>query len=88
MVIAFSSSAAHSGETLRLTTRPNVTTSVFWSLNSNANTKATLLLLPGGGGGYGRVENGVATSRNFLVRSATLFRERGFNVPILIGRNA
>jgi hypothetical protein len=82
IVIACSSSAAHSGETLRLTTRPNVTTSVFWSPNPNPNAKATLLLFPGGNGGYGRVEGGVATSRNFLVRSATLFRERGFNVAI------
>jgi hypothetical protein len=77
-----SSTIAHSGETLRIATRPNVTTTVFWSPNTASNAKPTLLLFPGGSGGYGRVESGEPKSQNFLVRSSALFRERGFNVAI------
>ena len=69
------------GSTFKLPTREGVSTTVFWEATPDA--KATVLLFPGGGGGYGRVENGKATSSNFLVRSAPYFTANGFNVAIL-----
>ena len=73
--------AANAGGTLlELPTREGVTTTVFWEPAHDAH--ATLLLFPGGDGGFGRVEDGVATSRNFLVRIAPLLVGKGFNVAI------
>jgi pimeloyl-ACP methyl ester carboxylesterase len=61
-------------------TREGVSTTVFWL--AAASPKATVLLFPGGGGGFGKVEAGVAGSRNFLVRAAPLFVAQGYNVAI------
>lgn len=61
-------------------TREGVSTTLFWQ--AATMPKATLLLFPGGGGGFGKVEAGVAGSRNFLVRAAPLFVARGYNVAI------
>lgn len=73
--------AAHAqGSTFKVPTREGVSTTVFWE--SAPDATATVLLFPGGGGGYGRVENGQATSGNFLVRSASYFIANGFNVAI------
>ena len=49
-------------------TREGITTSLFWQ--EAKAPKATLLMFPGGGGGFGKVKAGVAGSRNFLVRAA------------------
>jgi hypothetical protein len=57
-----------------------VITTFFWL--PAAAPKATLLLFPGGGGGFGRVAGGVAGGRNFLVRTAPLFVAQGYNVAI------
>jgi pimeloyl-ACP methyl ester carboxylesterase len=70
---------AKAGETIRVATRPHVTTTVYWWPHSEA--AATLLLFPGSDG-YGGVAAGLPKGRNFLVRSTSLFRERGFNVAI------
>lgn len=43
---------------------------------------ATLILLPGGDGGTGRMIDGKPGSNNFLARSRALFAERGFNVVV------
>ena len=72
--------AAEAGTMVKLPTREGVVTTLFWE--PAANAKATLLLFPGGGGGFGKVEEGRATSGNFLVRSAPLFVAKGFNVAI------
>ena len=73
--------AAHAqGSTFKVPTREGVSTTVFWE--STPDAAATVLLFPGGSGGYGRVENGKATSGNFLVRSAPYFKANGFNVAI------
>jgi len=72
--------AAAAGRVLQVPTREGVTTTLYWEPADHA--QATVLLFPGGGGGFGRVEGGRATSNNFLVRSAALFVERGFNVAI------
>jgi len=43
---------------------------------------ATLILLPGGDAGTGKVVDGIPTSANFLVRSRAEFFARGFNVIV------
>lgn len=68
------------GVLLKVPTREGVTTTVFWEPAPSA--KGTVLLFPGGGGGFGQVEAGRATGNNFLVRSAPRFIANGFNVAI------
>lgn len=68
------------GVRFEVVTREGVLTPVFWEAAEGA--KATVLLFPGGGGGFGRMEAGRPTSRNFLVRSAAEFVSRGYNVAI------
>lgn len=74
-------STAHAeGVLLKVPTRDGVVTTLFWE--AAADSKATVLLFPGGGGGFGKVEDGKATGGNFLVRSAPHFLANGFNVAI------
>ena len=68
------------GGLFKVPTRPDVKTTVFWEKVDGA--KATVLLFPGGGGGFGKVEDGRPTSNNFLVRSVPYFVANGFNVAI------
>lgn len=68
------------GTLFKVPIRPDVKTTLFWEAVEGA--KATVFLFPGGGGGFGSVENGRATSNNFLVRSAPYFVANGFNVAI------
>ncbi|MGD9832093.1 MAG: alpha/beta hydrolase [Piscinibacter sp.] len=68
------------GSVHRIETRPGVFTAVYWE--SAAQPRATVLLLPGGEGGFGKVEDGRPTSPNFLVRSVPHFLARGLNVAI------
>lgn len=68
------------GSLLKVPTRDGVTTTLFWEPVPDA--KATVLLFPGGAGGFGKVEGGKATGQNFLVRSAPYFVANGFNVAI------
>eukprot|EP01030_Chromulinospumella_sphaerica_P006784 gene6784-6636_t len=68
------------GSLLKVPTRDGVTTTLFWEAVPGA--KATVLLFPGGAGGFGKVEAGGATGQNFLVRSAPYFVANGFNVAI------
>lgn len=63
-------------------TRPGVRVG-YWLMQRDG-AKATLLLLPGGGGAIG-MKGGVPTSENFLVRSRDHFAAQGFNVAI-VGR--
>ena len=72
---------AHAEGTLfKVPTRPDVKTTLFWEPVEGA--KATVFLFPGGGGGFGKVEDGKAMGGNFLVRSAPYFLANGFNVAI------
>lgn len=52
-----------------------------------AGASDTLLLFPGGNGGFGKLEDGKPSSGNFLVRSLPHFVAEGFDVAIL-GRPA
>jgi acetyl esterase/lipase len=72
--------AVHAGTLIKVPTRPGVETTLFWE--PVAGARGTVLLFPGGAGGFGRVEDGRATSANFLVRSAPLFAAQGYNVAI------
>ncbi|PIT77101.1 alpha/beta hydrolase [Limnohabitans sp. G3-2] len=46
------------------------------------NAVATVILLPGGDGGSGKVVDGQPTSKNFLTRSRELFFAENFNVLV------
>lgn len=68
------------GQLKKISTRPDVKTTLFWEATDQPI--ATVLLFPGGDGGFGKVVDGRASSGNFLVRSAHHFRANGFNVAI------
>jgi hypothetical protein len=68
------------GEVVKVPTRPDVKTSVFWQATEGAT--ATLFVFPGGGGGFGKIEDGWPTSNNFLVRTSKLWAAQGFNLAI------
>ncbi|WP_420474571.1 alpha/beta hydrolase [Noviherbaspirillum sp. ST9] len=72
--------ASADGVLKKIPTRPDVRTTLFWDPADNPS--ATVLLFPGGDGGFGKVVDGRASSGNFLVRSAQHFRANGFNVAI------
>jgi dienelactone hydrolase len=59
---------AFAGETVRVPTRPGIETNVFW--HEVPSAKLTVLMFPGGAGGYGPVRDGWPWSANFLVRTA------------------
>ncbi len=80
VLLALSLTGHAEGTLFKVPTRDGVTTTLFWEPVENA--KATVFLFPGGGGGFGQVENGRATGNNFLVRSAPYFLANGFNVAI------
>lgn len=71
---------AWAGETLHAVSRPGVRVSWFWQPAPGAT--ATLLLFPGGDGGFGPVVDGQAGSRNFLVRTVPRFTAAGLNIAI------
>jgi hypothetical protein len=67
---------------VKLDTRPGVSVSFYYMKRDGA--KATVILLPGGGGGIG-MKDGMPTSNNFLVRSRDHFVAQGFNAAV-VGR--
>lgn len=81
LALLLATCAAHAqGTLLKVPTRDGVVTTLFWEAAPEA--KATVFLFPGGGGGFGKVEDGKATGGNFLVRSEPYFIANGFNVAI------
>ncbi len=76
----FTSQAQAQGVMLKVPTRGDITTTLFWEPAPDA--KATVFLFPGGAGGFGKIEAGKPTGQNFLVRSAPHFIAQGFNVAI------
>lgn len=71
---------AHAGELVKVPTRTDIKTTVFWQATQGAT--ATLFVFPGGGGGFGKIEDGWPSSNNFLVRTTKLWVAEGFNVAI------
>jgi hypothetical protein len=71
------SMAAQAGELLKIPTREGIRTTLVW--HETPNAKITVLVLSGGEGGFGRVENGLPTSGNFLIRTAQHWIDQGFN---------
>lgn len=75
---------ARAGERVQVDAlRPGVRINVFW--HPAAQAHATVLMFPGGDGGFGKVQNGWPASENFLVRTAPLWAQEGLNVA-LFGR--
>lgn len=69
--MVYSSTMYANGVLFKIPTRPEVTTTLFWEPVDQA--KATVLLFPGGGGGFGKIDNGKPGSNNSLVRSESYF---------------
>ena len=66
---------------LRLETRTDVSVPVFYLKRENAS--ATVILLPGGNGGFGTLIDGQPSSKNFLVRTRDSFAAAGLNVAVM-----
>lgn len=79
--LALTLSASAFADIVRLDVRPGVKLPVHYVKRDGA--KATLILIPGGAGGLGRLQGNAPTSNNFLVRSRAHFAEAGFNVAVM-----
>ena len=80
-VMLFSASVFAADNLIRLETRANISVPVFYMKRDAAT--ATVVLLPGGAGGFGQLVDGKPSGRNFLVRSRDYFTEAGFNVAVM-----
>lgn len=80
VLTTLSAIACAEGTLFKVPTREGVVTTLFWEPTPDA--KATVLLFPGGAGGFGRIEAGKAMGMNFLIRSEPYFISNGFNVAI------
>jgi hypothetical protein len=83
MMVTVSGLGAIAGELIKVPTRTDIKTTVFWHLTEGAT--ATLFIFPGGGGGFGKVVDGWPTSNNFLVRTSKMWVAQGFNL-VIFGR--
>jgi pimeloyl-ACP methyl ester carboxylesterase len=70
-----------SEEAIQLETRAGAQVSIYYIKRDNA--KATAVLLPGGGGGFGKLVDGKPSGLNFLVRARDLFADAGLNVAVV-----
>lgn len=82
-MVMVSGIGAIAGELIKVPTRADIKTTVFW--HSTEGATATLFIFPGGGGGFGKVEEGWPTSNNFLVRTSRMWAAQGFNL-VIFGR--
>lgn len=80
MLLALGFCARAEDRLVSLESRPGVSLT-YWMME-RPNAKATLLLIPGGGGGIG-LRGGVPHSQNYLIRSRDLFADAGYNVALL-----
>lgn len=69
------------GHLIKVPTRPNVKVPVYWMPREGAT--ATVMLMPGGNGGFGQIVDGQPSGGNFLVRSRQYFAAQGFNVAVV-----
>ena len=81
LTMLFSLSAFAADSFIRLETRPDVKVPVFYMRRDFAT--ATVILLPGGAGGFGQLIDGKPSGQNFLVRSRDYFAEAGLNVAVM-----
>lgn len=68
-------------QVVRIDSRPGVTLPVYYMKRDGAT--ATVILLPGGAGGFGALVDGKPNGRNFLVRSRDFFADAGLNVAVM-----
>jgi hypothetical protein len=68
-------------ELIRLETRPGVEVAVYYMKRDEAI--ATVVLLPGGAGSFGKLVDGQPTGRNFLVRARDHFAQAGLNAAVM-----
>ena len=80
LLLAVGFAARAEDHLVSLESRPGVKIS-YWMME-RPDAKATLLLIPGGGGGIG-LRDGVPRSQNYLIRSRDLFADAGYNVALL-----
>ena len=81
LLLAISGSAAAQQRLIDIPVRAGVTLPVFWMPRDGAGV--TVVLLPGGNGGFGQMVDGQPDGANFLVRSRDYFAAQGFNVALL-----
>jgi pimeloyl-ACP methyl ester carboxylesterase len=81
MLSALMALSALAADILQLETRTGVRVPVFYKKQGGAT--ATVILLPGGEGSFGKLIDGQPSSKSFLVRSRNLFAEAGLNVAIM-----
>lgn len=80
--VSLATSAAETGKMLRISTRGGAVLPIYWAPQPNAS--ATVVLLPGGAGGIGTLNDaGWPRSSNFLIRSGALFADQRFNVAMI-----
>jgi pimeloyl-ACP methyl ester carboxylesterase len=80
LLAALTPAFAAEDKLVKLETRPAVSVSFYYMKRDGA--AATLVLLPGSGGGIG-LRDGVPTSQNFLVRARDTFAGHGFNIAVV-----
>lgn len=74
-------SAFAGDQIVRIESRPGVHVPVYYMKRDGAT--ATVILLPGGAGGFGMPVDGKPSSANFLVRSRELFANASLNVAVM-----
>ncbi len=72
---------AAADEIIRIESRPGVKVPVYYMKRDGAT--ATVVLLPGGAGGFGTPVEGKPSSSNFLVRTRDFFADAGLNVAVM-----
>lgn len=80
LLLAAYAAAEGADQLVTIDTRPGVSVSFYYMKRDGA--VATVVLLPGGGGGIGYKDGGLR-SENFLVRSRDHFARNGFNVAVV-----
>ena len=81
LVLLLSLAASAAEQIIRLDTRDGVKVPVYYMKRDGAT--ATVILLPGGAGGFGTPADGKPTGNNFLVRTRDYFADAGLNVAVM-----
>jgi hypothetical protein len=81
LAVLISSSSFAADTLVRLETRAGVRVPVYYMKRDGAT--ATVILLPGGAGGFGKLVDGKPSGDNFLVRTRDFFADAGLNVAVM-----